>query len=71
MTTIVEKVCNGKYREQLCWRCVKATGGCSWSARLEPVEGWKAKKVKRMGYYCEANEGWEITACPQFEEDDE
>lgn len=49
----------------------KSNGRVQLVSGLEPVEGWKAKKVKRMGYYCEANEGWEVTACPQFEEDDE
>ena len=30
----------------LCWTCQNATGKCSWSARLEPVKGWKAEKIK-------------------------
>lgn len=29
--------------KQLCWTCQRATGGCSWSDNLQPVEGWTAK----------------------------
>lgn len=36
-------------KDQLCWSCKNACGGCEWSARLEPVAGWTAKKVKRKG----------------------
>lgn len=38
-------------KNQLCWDCVKACGGCSWSGidpkthkpRFEPIPGWDAK----------------------------
>ena len=34
------------YTDSLCWHCEKTCGGCSWSRKLIPVEGWEAKKVK-------------------------
>lgn len=57
-----------KRKDQLCWDCAKACGGCEWSDGLDPVPGWTAKKVLRK-------DGWhsyttyEITACPKFERD--
>ena len=49
-------------KEQLCWDCVKATGGCSWSRNLKPVDGWIAKQVKRK----DGETTYKITSCPQF-----
>lgn len=51
---------------QLCWRCENATGGCSWSKELKPVNGWKAIEVKR-----DADEGdtYKILYCPLFKEE--
>lgn len=31
-----------------CWDCHRATGGCSWSDSLIPVEGWTAEDTKRI-----------------------
>lgn len=28
---------------QICWHCQRATGGCSWSRSLTPVDGWIAE----------------------------
>lgn len=47
---------------QLCWTCQRATGFCSWSARLKPVEGWNAKKVV-LG---DGNITYKIKACPLY-----
>jgi hypothetical protein len=63
----------GKTTEQgnICFDCAHACGGCSWSARFEPVPGWTAEPVK-IRYY-NTHEGpkftrtYRITACPQFE----
>ena len=42
----------------LCWCCGNAcNGGCTWSERLEPVEGWTAVEVKG---------GLTVTECPEF-----
>lgn len=57
--------------KQPCWNCKNFAGGCSWSKRFEPVEGWQAKKVRRkgggkyMGFY----ETYAIEFCPEFEHD--
>lgn len=37
-------------KDQLCWECKNACGGCEWSANLEPVPGWTAEKVPRREY---------------------
>lgn len=52
-------------RGQLCWRCEKACGGCSWSDELNPVKGWTAKPV-----VVKDSEGairsYNIKKCPEF-----
>ena len=48
--------------EQICWRCIYATGGCSWSDKLKPVSGWDATKITKCGM-----ETYQIKSCPQFE----
>lgn len=37
-----------RYRDQLCWDCANACGGCNWSARYEPVSGWDATPTERV-----------------------
>ena len=55
----------------LCWTCQNATGKCSWSARLEPVEGWKAKKIKVKGnfYTQQKVDSYIVKKCPQYIKD--
>lgn len=31
--------------ETLCFRCGNSCGGCSWSDRFEPVDGWRAAET--------------------------
>lgn len=52
-------------KEQLCWTCQNACGGCSWSLSLTPVEGWTAtpsaiKSVKKDV------PTYHIEECPQY-----
>lgn len=59
-------------KEQLCWSCKNACGGCEWSARLEPVPGWTAEKVPRWEYIGTKEKkrkvfSYKITECPKFE----
>lgn len=61
-----------KQKEQLCWSCKNACGGCEWSAYLEPVPGWTAEKVPRWEYIgTKENKrkgfSYKITECPKFE----
>lgn len=61
-----------KQKEQLCWSCKNACGGCEWSANLEPVPGWTAEKVPRWEYVNTRENkrlgfSYKITACPKFE----
>ena len=58
--------------EQLCWKCKKACGGCSWSESLTPIDGWTAeKRVKKYNLFGEPAfyETYEITGCPEFVHD--
>ena len=48
-------------KEQLCWTCKNACGGCDWSNLIEPVKGWTAKKVQRKSY-----ETYRISECPEY-----
>ena len=52
----------------LCWDCGRATGECSWSARLVPVEGWVAKPTKKTTYSGEES-SYIVQECPQFVRD--
>ena len=49
----------------LCWDCKRATGGCSWSARLKPVKGWTAKETKKDSPFS----SYIVEDCPLFERD--
>lgn len=62
---VVEKDC----LPQLCWKCAKATGKCSWSKNLTPVEGWTAKLVLRVNWDGEMGTNWAISKCPEFEKE--
>lgn len=48
---------------KLCFECIYATGGCSWSDHFIPVAGSKTAKGKAPGWV-------QILECPQFEEGD-
>lgn len=55
-----------KRANTICWKCAKACGGCAWSDRAEPIEGWTAEQgvIKiEPGRYVET---YEVVACPQF-----
>ena len=56
---------NKNYSNQLCWNCKKATGGCAWSSRLLPVDGWSAKPTTTQ----EGTRSFEIKHCPEYEDD--
>ena len=53
----------------LCWDCSKATGGCRWSDKSKPVEGWNAVHTMKQ------NEGrpdyltYDVYECPEFVRD--
>lgn len=55
----------------ICWTCQNATGGCSWSRCLKPVEGWKAKKMKIKGnfYTREKVDSFIVEKCPEYIKD--
>lgn len=52
------------FKEQLCWTCQNATGGCSWSKNFAPIEGWDAVSTTVDG-----EDTYFIKNCPQYEQD--
>lgn len=54
-------------KEQLCCSCRKAYGGCAWSARFEPVEGWEANPTIIKQELGREIESYEILKCPEYE----
>lgn len=62
----------------ICFDCQKACGGCSWSEinpdtgkpRFQPVEGWTAKPTVVQVECGRKIEGYHITACPEFVQDE-
>lgn len=64
--------CYVKHQPQICWECAKACGGCTWSAKFEPVAGWSAVKTA----VCHVSHGkrewaetYRISSCPEFEQE--
>ena len=54
---------------QPCWDCANACGGCSWSAKGEPVPGWKAEQTSILCYegsQAGRTESYKIIFCPEF-----
>ena len=56
-----------KWKEQPCWTCQNACGGCSWSDCLQPVEGWKVERVKKKTV---PEQGYRILFCPEYVPDE-
>lgn len=58
-------------RETICWKCKKACGKCSWSSRLEPVEGWDATPTKVVDSASGrriVTDTFKVNHCPEFVE---
>lgn len=56
-----------KYKATLCWYCQRAVGGCSWSRKFKPVEGWDAIPTKIWyGHKAEPLQSYIVKSCPQF-----
>ena len=55
---------------QLCWKCAKACGKCSWSRDFTPVTGWVAERHD-VAMWPEGKEAvsYRIYECPEFEQD--
>lgn len=52
---------------QLCWRCKKACGGCSWSNCLKPVKDWIADPIIIKGKDGGGDiQSYKIHKCPEF-----
>ena len=58
--------CRVAKSSQLCFSCVYATGGCSWSDRFIPVEGWDAIPTTIKDGERADIKSFKITSCPRF-----
>jgi len=47
-------------KSTICWKCIKAYGGCKWSDNLKPVKGWNVKKTSTS---------YIVLSCPEFKPD--
>ena len=54
------------YLDSLCWDCSKGANECCFMESLEPVEGWKAKKVLYVDYFGDSYT-YVVEKCPNFE----
>ena len=51
----------GSMKPSLCWECrLSTSGGCRWSEKLLPVEGWEILENKN---------GFKVLNCPKFVRD--
>lgn len=60
-------------KDQLCWHCQNACGGCAWSRGLEPVDGWKADITyipEPRGNEKKMTKGYLVLECPEFIRDE-
>lgn len=57
---------NGKPHVQPCTTCKNFAGGCEWSERFEPVEGWVAEPTI-IGRYSYTIDSYRIISCPKYE----
>ena len=53
-------------KESLCWYCSRGANECDFMRKLQPIDGWKAKKVEYNGYYG-ATYTYVVEKCPNFE----
>ena len=59
-----------RWREQPCWECKNACGGCSWSSSFTPVDGWVAEPTtiiyKSKNGVEHRTDTYKIYECPEF-----
>ena len=62
-------------KDTLCWSCKNAVPkivggkyvqGCSWSVRLEPVEGWNVERSIKNENNSRRMETWHVKECPLY-----
>ena len=59
---------NRKPKNQPCWTCANACGGCVWSKYGIPVPGWTASKnrIPENGAFADT---YRIYDCPLYKKD--
>ncbi len=74
-----EKACGVKHitemdssrkKPHLCNKCCADKKECSWRSSLEPVKGWKAKKIN-FKYGQKTVKAYKVISCPLFKENKE
>ena len=55
-----------EHRDTICWECQRATGNCSWSQSLTPVEGWTANKTYIHNEQGGKMKSYKVIECPLF-----
>ena len=58
--------CGKVARQQLCWKCKKSGGKCSWSRKFKPVPGWVAVETQIHNSYNSTFISYNIIECPEF-----
>ena len=55
-------------KDTLCWTCVNACGGCSWSNHWEhsPVPGWKATRTRIRNTNTDDDGSYLVEECPEY-----
>ena len=65
--SVMAQLLNAK--DTICWNCKKATGGCSWSDKLIPVDGWEAIPTRVKMVLDKVVDSYKVIGCPLFEQD--
>lgn len=58
-------IAHGK-QKQLCAECGKACGGCRWSDKLMPVDGWNAEPSKIYINKHKPVDSFHVIECPEY-----
>ena len=59
--------------DTLCWTCQNACGGCNWSKRLKPVEGWTVEntEIKHTSKgKTRYDSSCKVISCPEYIQDE-
>ena len=66
---IFKPFCDNPTKTQLCWKCKRAYGQCSWSSAFKPVDGWVAVETMISNSANHKVKTYSILECPQFLEE--
>ena len=61
------------HKQNICWDCKNACGGCNWSRALKPVDGWDAELIEYIPWGTKSqtlHTTYYIKQCPEFVKDE-